>query len=287
MSAMTVVIPVWGSYCAKLADCVEDIARQEGSPEIIVVDNASDLPLPPLPPAVRVLPLPERVSVGAARNAGLGRVHTRYVVFVDADDRLLPGTLSFLGETLDRDPELVAAITKHVLWNPRTGERAIVDRSPRRIVYTIARFPPLLALCTLRFNIFPIVGCAALRTDVARRCGGFGDGSIGEDWELCAALAWRGRIRFSRRPGRLYAVENGSLWHRAHDRRTFDEQYERFRRRLFADEAVPRWARLLERGIARLHTRDLDRMFSSGPYRPQAAFDSRGDGHSGTAGGVL
>jgi hypothetical protein len=121
----------------------------------------------------------------------------------------------------------------------------------------------------MRFNIFPIVGCAAVRTEAMRASGGFGDANLGEDWELCAALAWRGKIVFSRRPGRLYAVVDGSLWHRSHDRRAFEEQYERFRLRLFADPAVPRWARLVRPLLARLHGRDLDRIFRSGAYDPR------------------
>ena len=271
MSEITVVIPVWGSYCARLAACVEDVRAQDCDAEILVVDNASEVPLPRLPAEVRALRLAERLSVGAARNAALADVRTRYVLFADADDRLLPGTLSFLVEMLDAKPGLVAAVTKQVLWDPVCDQRMIVQRSPRPIVYRIAPFPRLLALCTLRFNVFPIVGCAALRTNTVRSSGGFGDGNVGEDWELCAALAWRGRIGFSRRPGRLYAVEDGSLWHRDHDRSTFEAQYSRFRRRLFADPAVPWWARLTRRAITRFQRRDLDRMFRDGAYRPETA----------------
>ncbi len=269
MSELTVVIPVWGAYCAKLADCIADVRRQSLDAEIVVVDNASEVPLPELPPGVRCLRLRERVSVGAARNAALPHLRTPYVLFADADDRLLPGTLAFLVAMLRGRPELVAALTRQVLWNPQTGERAETAGSPRPVVYRIAPFQRLLALCTLRFNIFPIVGCAALRTDAVRASGGFGDGNVGEDWELCASLAWRGPIGFSRRPGRLYAVEDGSLWHREHDRAVFEEHYARFCARLFADPAVPGWARLLRPVVARLHRRDLERMFRPGAYHPR------------------
>jgi glycosyltransferase involved in cell wall biosynthesis len=262
------VIPVWGSYVARLEDCVADVLAQNAEVELLVVDNASDRPLPPLPAAVRTLRLDERVTVGAARNAALPHVRTRAVVFADVDDRLLPGALAHLDAVLRADAEAVAVVARQVHWNPRTGERRSLGRAPRPVVARVARFPRLLALCTLRFNVFPLVGCAALRTDAARAAGGFGDGNLGEDWELAAALAWRGRIVFSGRATRLYAVEDGSLWHRAHERTVFESRYAAFRARLYADPALPRWARATRALITRLQRRDLVRMFAKGAYRP-------------------
>ncbi len=75
------------------------------------------------------------------------------------------GRCSFLAGALDESPELVAAVTRQLHWDPATGERSETGGAPRPVVYRIARFRRLLALCTLRFNIFPIVGCAAIRTD--------------------------------------------------------------------------------------------------------------------------
>ena len=48
------------------------------------------------PRHVHTIHLPARVSVGAARNAAVEHTSTPYVLFLDADDRLLPGTLAFL-----------------------------------------------------------------------------------------------------------------------------------------------------------------------------------------------
>jgi glycosyltransferase involved in cell wall biosynthesis len=267
---ITVVIPVWGAYCARLLACVEDLLQQDGVRyDVVVVDNASEVPLPSLPGGVQTIHLPERVSVGAARNAAVEHLSTPYVLFLDADDRLLPATVAFLVENLDARPTAVASVCKHVLWDPTTDRRVIADRSPKPAVYQLARSRHLLGLATLRWNIFPIVGCAAIRTDVFRDTGGFGDGNLGEDWELCAALAWRGRISFSRRPGRLYAVEEGSLWHRPHPRAVFEHQHRAFRRRLAADPCVPAYAKFLLRHCIRsAHTRDIDRLTATGNYQP-------------------
>ncbi len=271
MSRITLVVPVWGSYCDGLRACLEDLRAQDVPAEILVVDNASDVPLPALPADVGMLRLPVRVSVGAARNAALALVTTPVVLFADADDRMLPGALSHLLALLDANPGALAAVGRQRRWSPLEPSTDDFAQTPRSIVLQVARLPRLLALCTLRFNVFPIVGCAALRTAAVRDCGGFGDGNIGEDWEIGAALAWRGPIVFSRRPVRRYVISEGSLWHRAHERQAFEALQRRFRERLFADPAVPRWARTTRPLMSLLQRRDLDHMFRDGPYRPEPA----------------
>jgi glycosyltransferase involved in cell wall biosynthesis len=266
---ITIVVPIWDAYCRKLRACVDDLLQQDGDHEILVVDNASTAPLPELPQGVRTFRLDRRATVGAARNAAMAHVTTPFVLFADADDRLLPGTVAFLVSELRARPEIVAAVVRHLHWDPETDTRTETNGAPRPIVYRLAPLRSLLALCTLRFNIFPIVGCAAVRADAVRASGGFGDGNVAEDWELCAALAWRGPIGFYRRPGRLYAVEEGSLWHRRHSREEFEERYDAFRRRLFADPAVPMWARALRPIVAALHRHDLNEIFRDGAYHPR------------------
>ncbi len=49
-----------------------------------------------------------RLSLGAARNLGLQRVQTPYVLFWDADDTMLPRTLLFLEAAIEADPRLAA-----------------------------------------------------------------------------------------------------------------------------------------------------------------------------------
>jgi hypothetical protein len=51
--------------------------------ELVLVDNASTVPLGELPASARLITLAERPSNGAARNVGLAHVSTPYVAFGD------------------------------------------------------------------------------------------------------------------------------------------------------------------------------------------------------------
>ncbi len=267
--AVTVVVPVWDRYCAFLGECLDSLLEQRGErPRIIVVDNASREPLPPLPATVDVVRTTERLSVGAARNLGLAQVETSQVIFCDADDRLLPGALAFLrGRMADR-PELVGCVSRFVSWNPRTGEKVVLDRSPRPIVFRVSRHRRAFALANLRYNCFPVVGCL-LRTEAVKDAGGFGDANVGEDWILGAQLAFRGPIEFHERPAFLRRVHNGSLWYRRHTRAEYLRRCELLRERLRRDASVPGWAKTLLPLLAVVHRLDVRRVTRDGAIEPQ------------------
>jgi glycosyltransferase involved in cell wall biosynthesis len=253
-------VPVWDGYVAFVRHCVESILDQTGveTPRVVVVDNASHVPLPSLPRGVQVVRSHRRLSVGAARNLGLGRVETTNVIFCDADDRLLPGSMAFLISRMEARPELVAAICRYVSWNPETGERVVLERSPRPVVFRVARFPRLFAVAGLRYNCFPVVG-GILRTDAARDAGGFGDGDVGEDWILGAQLAFRGPIEFHREPSFLRRVHAGSLWHRQHEPSEYLTRCDLLRERVRRDASVPRWVKAGLPLLALVHRRDVKR----------------------------
>src|SRR3954467_2335314 len=101
-TAVTVVIPVWDDYVEFLGDAVESVRRNAPQAPIVIVDNASSTPVPQIEGTEIVL-ASERLTEGAARNLGLERVATDYVVFLDADDMLLDGTLELLHERLAED----------------------------------------------------------------------------------------------------------------------------------------------------------------------------------------
>ena len=266
---VTVVVPVWDRYVAFLSECLESVVEQEGAPapQVVVVDNASNVPLPPLPQGVTVVRAPRRLSVGAARNLGLTQVATRDVIFYDADDRLLAGTIAFLSSRMAMRPELVAAICRYVSWNPATGARTVLERSPRPVVFRVSRHRRLFALANLRYNCFPIVG-GILCTEAVRDAGGFGDGDVGEDWVLGTQLAFRGPIEFHSQPSFLRRVHTGSLWHREHAHADYLERCNLLRHRIKHDGSVPSWVKAGLPILAFVHRHDVARATSGKTMTP-------------------
>jgi glycosyltransferase involved in cell wall biosynthesis len=267
--AVTVVIPVWDRYCHFLAECVDSVLSQAGErPRVIVVDNASREPLPALPAGIDLVRSAERLSVGAARNLALAGVETRWVVFCDADDLLLPGTLAFLRGRMAARPQLVACVCRHVSWDPTTDARVLRDRAPRPIVFRVARHRRVFALANLRYNCFPIAG-AMLRAEAVMDAGGFGDVSVGEDWILGTQLAFRGPIEFNERPGFLRRVHSGSLWYRPHAAGDYLRRCDLLRARVKDDPAVPGWVKASLPVLARVHRRDVRRATRDGALEPE------------------
>jgi glycosyltransferase involved in cell wall biosynthesis len=266
---VAVVIPAWDTYVELVTGAIESVRTQAGGQvELVVVDNASARPLGSLGADVRLVRTDARLSAGGARNLGLAQVDAPLVLFLDADDRLLPGALDQLGELLRGDPDAVAAVGKHLLWSPASGREVVVRRSPRPAIYRVARYRRALALLTLRYDCYPLVGCALIRTAAARDAGGFAANSLGEDWALRSALAFRGRVLFTSMPVVRVRVRDGSLWHREHSRAELEEMYAAFRAGRRADPRLPLWGKAALGPIGLAHRLDVRRLTSSGSFRP-------------------
>jgi glycosyltransferase involved in cell wall biosynthesis len=161
------------NYGAFLPEALESLLAQAGgAPRIVVVDDGSTDPhtlavLDDMPAGVELVRQPNR-GVSAARNAGLARVQTPYWLVLDADDRLAPGALAALRETLDRDERLGYAFGFMRFFGDMSG---------------IVRFP---AFDPYRLLYRHTIGLTALaRIDVLRATGGYDAGFPHyEDWEL-------------------------------------------------------------------------------------------------------
>jgi glycosyltransferase involved in cell wall biosynthesis len=237
--AVTVVIPVWDGYVRFLSDAAESVQRDAPHVPIVVVDNASVTKVPELE-GCELVRSDERLTVGAARNLGLARVATEYVVFLDADDMLLEGALEFLRVQIAGDPALsIAAMS---ILDGATGER---HRTPRRFVLRMVRWRWMFAVANSVWSLLPIQSCAILRTAEVREAGGYPDAHLGDDWVLAVSLAWRGRVEVAERLGRYYRSTEGSIASRAWTREELRANALLVRQRMRADHAVPRWARAL------------------------------------------
>jgi glycosyltransferase involved in cell wall biosynthesis len=234
----TVVIAAWGGYVGEqLEEAVASVREQDAPAAIVVVDNASDVPLPDLGD-VEVVRSPRRLALGAARNLGLAQVNTPYVLVWDADDVMLPGTLGFLEGAIDSDPEL-AAFGAAILEIPAH----VRHRWPRRWIVRIAPARAPFALLHCVWSLYPTTGATIMRTALVRAAGGYAETESGEDWVLGASLAFRGRIGWSERPGRLYRIHEQSVLARHIGLRHVVRGARAVRKRVRDDTGLPRWAR--------------------------------------------
>jgi glycosyltransferase involved in cell wall biosynthesis len=243
-ASITVVIPVWDEYVPYLSDAVESVRQDTPDASIVIVDNASSTAVDP-PPGASVVRAPSRLSVGAARNLGLDQVTTTYVLVLDADDKLLPGTLDFLRFRLDTDRSIAVSTTS--ILDSATGKR---HRFPRKFVSSLAPRRRTFAFLDCVWSLFPIQSGALMRTEQVQDAGGYADAEWGDDWVLAVSLAFRGRVEVHERFGRYYRHTSKSLWGAGRRNREFVSSARLVRRRLASDPAVPAWARALRPAIA-------------------------------------
>lgn len=238
---ISVVIPVWDTYVdSRLDAAVRSIQDQGLSVEIILVDNASTVPLPRFP-GTRHVGSAHRLSLGASRNLGLVSVTTSYVMFWDADDTMPPGTLRSLHQAMEQADDAVAAAT--AMHHPHTGKRYPF---PPRWAYRLAPRSRLFALCNTVRPLYPGLGSVLMRTGAVRACGGYDDANHGEDWALTSALAFRGRIVLTHHPGRSYLATPNSLSSMHRSIFAVWSRRCRVRRRLRTDPGLTKaWKRLL------------------------------------------
>jgi glycosyltransferase involved in cell wall biosynthesis len=238
-AAVTVVIPVWDAYVEFLPDAIASVRQNSHDARIVVVDNASSVPLPNLH-GCDVVRSSRRLTVGAARSLGVERVDTEYVVVLDADDRMLDGTLDFLLARIGSDPSLTVVTTS--ILEGDTGRR---HRTPRWFAPRLARAPRLFALANAIWALLPVQGGAVLRTADLRDAGAYPDIEWGDDWVVAVSLAFRGRVESSRRLGLFYRPTPGSLWRRPRSAEELAASAAHVRERIRRDRAIPGWARMV------------------------------------------
>lgn len=128
------------------------------------------------------------IGVSAARNLGLGACRAPLVVFLDADDLLLPDTLLRMAEAMATQPGSVACFAHHVKIGDDGRPLSSVDPA------TIKKLPAGDTLRHLVCRNFVVNGGAiCIRTDEAQRVGGYDPTlAFAEDWEFWCRLAARG-----------------------------------------------------------------------------------------------
>ncbi|MCX6432786.1 MAG: glycosyltransferase family 2 protein, partial [Actinobacteria bacterium] len=175
MALISVIVPAYGVQ-AYIRECLQSVLEQDFTDvEIIAVDDCSpDLSghiideVAASDARVRPLHLAENVGLGGARNAGVDAATCRYVLFLDGDDTLAPGSLSAIADRLDYgdDPQLLIYNYARVWWD---GRRAVswadeVLASLSASVFIPREHPRL-------FNLLPIACNKVYRRDFLQGLG--------------------------------------------------------------------------------------------------------------------
>ena len=188
-SPVSVVVPTF-NRARLLESTLGSLLAQDPRPHVIVVDDGStdDTAAVLERFGVEVVANPPGGwGAGRARNAGLERVTTPLVAFVDSDDLLLPGALATLEAALARAPA-----APFVSGGALIARRADGSWLPEGLVAPVrAELQDPLGSLYAR-NWIPSAG-ALVRTDAARAVGGYDTSLVfSEDHHFWLALALGG-----------------------------------------------------------------------------------------------
>jgi hypothetical protein len=177
-----------------LRECLATILRGRTVQKVIVVDDASndgtaEWLRTTADPRVEAVSLSVNAGRAAARNCGLARVKTPFVMFVDDDDLLISGAADELANRLLGEPSAIAAIGRSVELDEHGQRSERLGPSKDRVS---SIFPEVLA------GWCPSQGQVVYRTDVIRTAGAWsGDLKLCDDYELWLRLARAGPVVLS------------------------------------------------------------------------------------------
>ncbi|MEU1366457.1 bifunctional glycosyltransferase family 2 protein/CDP-glycerol:glycerophosphate glycerophosphotransferase [Streptomyces sp. NPDC005803] len=163
MPRLTLIVPAYNVQ-GYVRECLDSVLQQDFTDfEVVAVDDCS----PDASGAildeyaerdarVRVLHLSENVGLGHARNAGIEQATGDYLLFLDSDDTLTPGSLSGIAARLDAtdDPDILIYDYARSYWDGRLlpNQRAALLSRSEPAVFTLAERPELLDLLQIVWN---------------------------------------------------------------------------------------------------------------------------------------
>jgi glycosyltransferase involved in cell wall biosynthesis len=188
--AVTVVIPCFNQARFLPAAVASVRAQHHPSVECIVVNDGStdDTAVVASGLGVRVVEQPRNTGLSEARNAGLAAVRSDLVVFLDADDELLPQATALAASALASDPMSAAVV----------GRCQVMDANGRPLPSFHNRVDPSnLYEQWLSQNFVWTPGAAMFRRRALEEIGGFPSGvGWAADYAVYLRLARTGRVRF-------------------------------------------------------------------------------------------
>ncbi len=133
-TAVAVIIPAYNAE-ATLAAALASVVGEPGIAEIVVIDDGSNDKTLSIAqrfaPIVRTLSGPNR-GVSAARNRGITETRSEWLLFLDADDALVPGTIAArLSVPGSGDGQVIICDWEEMIddgsGSPRLGRQRSVD----------------------------------------------------------------------------------------------------------------------------------------------------------------
>lgn len=204
---VSVVIPAH-NYASYLGGAIESALHQGYQPvEVIVVDDGSTDGTPAVlerfAREVLAVHLDGR-GVAEARNAGLARAAGAYVVFLDADDLLLPGGLQAQVNRFAQEPAADAVYGEWFACDVRTGI-SFLGKSPIPADAVIPRI--------LLGNVVTTPSAMMIRRGALEEAGGFNPAvSFTADWDMWIRLGLRGhRFGAVTEPVAIYRIHGASM----------------------------------------------------------------------------
>jgi glycosyltransferase involved in cell wall biosynthesis len=200
---VSVVIPCF-NQSRYLGSSLGSVHAQDWRPiESIVVDDGSTddtAATAKVLGATRVV-RQQNMGLARARNAGLAAAHGEYIVFLDADDQLLPDAVSSGVETMEQHPGAACVARRCLLMDD--AERPLPTTPP-----TLESTDLYRELLGTNFVWTP--GAALFRRDAIAAIDGFPtDYPAAADYAVLLALARQGTMIVDRRD---------AVWYRKHDR---------------------------------------------------------------------
>lgn len=212
-----VVIPTWNS-AGVVTEAVESVLSQKPPPDQVVVvdDGSTDNTASVLRKYLGRVEYVRQSNRGpsAARNVGLTRLMTDAVIFLDADDLLLPGAVACRLALLARD-NTTWAHTEGLMQYLSAGRRPFSKTHPHRSGRVEGWiFPDLLC------RNFITMDAVVVRREAIHEVGCFDETIRGvEDWDLWLRLAIQYPIRYSSQQTFVYRQGTNTI---SMDRRAMD-----------------------------------------------------------------
>jgi glycosyltransferase involved in cell wall biosynthesis len=186
---VAVVIPCF-NQARYLHSAIQSARAQTHPPaEIIVVDDGSTDDTAKVAEEMGALVVRQKNrGVSAARNAGLARATGELVVFLDADDALLPSALEMKASALAANTQAAAVLTRC----------EVMDEAGKTLPVVHQEIDPAhLYRGLLSRNFVWTPGAAMFRRDAVREIGGFAeDLGPAADYAMYLRLARVGRVVF-------------------------------------------------------------------------------------------